>query len=211
MALFQNAALVNHLSANVANGANNSYNSSGYPKVMDYVTDGTYGYRSSYNNPGIAPPQSVVMNTNDQQMRFNSIANDLIQNNKLNGSKVGLSPNATNIITNGAAYAPAGLDYNALQPISIQPVQAPIERSIQQPTIKTVETVVPETVMKDAVKEGFRSMFNPNSYNNNSTLLVVVIVVAVVFMLYQIWQSQKKIEMLVCTMDGRKFKDLSYY
>lgn len=191
MTEFPNFGLINQMSKHIANNAS--------PKILDYQTSESRGYTYSPSSTDLIT-QSMSNNSISQQQRFNAIADQLIySNNALNGGNM----------NNNAIY-PATYDRNTEQRIMrqgsvidslIEPQQLNYTNSVRN--VDMLNNTASQGRINDTPekKESFMNEIVPDvkvkDPQSRLNIIGVIIICFVLFMLIQLYLSQKKLEFMI--------------
>lgn len=177
------------MSRSIANGS--------YPKVLDYDTNSNSGYGPKptdvYNMTGSTP--------RDQEMRFNVMADNILtQQRALESNNVAGMDRQMAYLTEQPT-----IDRPSLPALNTTAGNSPINPIVvQQATPVTdkesfMPLMMPVSQTGRAESQGGQPLFK----NGQEKIIVIVVVIAaVVFLLFQIWSSQRKIELMLMRYNG---------
>ena len=196
MTEFPNFGLINQMSKHIANNAS--------PRVLDYQSNGNVGYVYTPSSTDLVTHTIPVNNSISQQQRFNAIADQLIYSNNVfreneknnNNSIYPLSNNSNveqRIIRQGSVIDslidPQHANYNTTNINSDQNIA--LNNTASQGRINDTS----------GKKESFitEGIFDMKTKDSQSKLNVigVIIICFILFMLIQLYLSQKKLEFMM--------------
>ena len=196
---FPNFGLINQMSKHIANNAS--------PRILDYQSNGSSGYMYAPTSTDLISQATSTGNSISQQQRFNAIADQLIYGDKL------LNANMNANINNGTTFdLPYEYGGRSRQQESV--INTLIK---QQPTNYPVNNVTQNTAsLNQTAEQGVindnsnvpKENFSPDNVNLNSGILAresqnklniigIVIICFILFMLIQLYLSQKKLEFMM--------------
>ena len=196
MTEFPNFGLINQMSKHIANNAS--------PKILDYQTSGSRGYVYTPSSTDLVTHTIPVNNSISQQQRFNAIADQLIYNNNVfreneknnNNSVYPLSNNSNveqRIIRQGSVIDslidPQHANYNTTNINSDQNIA--LNNTASQGRINDTSGK-----KESFITEGIFDMKTKDS-QNKLNVIGVVIICFILFMLIQLYLSQKKLEFMM--------------
>ena len=195
MTEFPNFGLINQMSKHIANNAS--------PRVLDYQSNGNRGYIYSPSSTDLVTQSMPINNSISQQQRFNAVADQLIYSNNAfrEGDKdmnntIYSMPNNQNaeqrIMRQGSVIDslidPQHINYAS----NINPRQnTALNNTVSQGRIN-------DTIEK---KESFANEIMPDMKIKDSqsklNVIGVIIICFILFMLIQLYLSQKKLEFMM--------------
>lgn len=172
MTTFPNFGLINQMSKHLANNTS--------PRILDYTMSDYNGYRYTPSSTDIAS-QPLVTNSISQQQRFNAMAEQLMYNdNRSNNDVVNHNISHQNNMIDNLVNPP-----QTIQPQSQQVLNTTAPRGIINDMNENKESFI----IGDSLVTGeTRNKFN---------IIRTIIIVFVVFMLIQLYLSQKKLEFMM--------------
>ena len=198
MTEFPNFGLINQMSKHIANNAS--------PRVLDYQSNGNMGYVYTPTSTDLITHSIPINNSISQQQRFNAIADQLIYNNNT------FRENEKDINNNNSIY-PLSNNSNVEQRIIkqgsvidslINPQQANYNTTnINSSQNATLNATASQGRINDTTgkKESFTTegMFDMKTKDSQNKLNVISIVIIcfILFMLIQLYLSQKKLEFMM--------------
>lgn len=198
MTEFPNFGLINQMSKHIANNAS--------PRILDYQSNGNVGYVYTPTSTDLITHSIPINNSISQQQRFNAIADQLIYNNAF-------KENEKDINNNNSIYSLAN-NSNAEQRIIRQGsvIDSLIDpqqhanynttniNSNQNATLNNTASqgrINDTTGKKESfTTEGMLDMKTKDS-QNKLNVISIVIICFILFMLIQLYLSQKKLEFMM--------------
>lgn len=194
---FPNFGLINQMSKHIANNAS--------PRILDYQSNGSSGYMYAPTSTDLISQATSTGNSISQQQRFNAIADQLIYGDKL------LNANRMNMNNETKFDLPYEYGGRSRQQESV--INTLIK---QQPTNYPVNNVTQNTAsLNQTAEQGVindnsnvpKENFSPDNVNSNGLLMKesqnklniigIVIICFILFMLIQLYLSQKKLEFMM--------------
>lgn len=210
---FPNFGLINQMSKHIANNAS--------PRILDYQSNGSSGYMYAPTSTDLISQATSTGNSISQQQRFNAIADQLIYGDKLlNANRMNMNMNANaNASVNANANMNNGTTFDLPYEYGGRSRQqeSVINTLIkQQPTNYPVNNVTQNTAsLNQTAEQGVindnsnvpKENFSPDNVNPNGMLVKesqnklniigIVIICFILFMLIQLYLSQKKLEFMM--------------
>lgn len=178
MTTFPNFGLINQMSKHLANNTS--------PRILDYNVSNYNGYTYTPSSTDLVNQPLSTNNSITQQQRFNAMAEQLMLSgvgNSGGGSGEDINNNVEHrIIRQG------NLIDNLIMP----------QQNIN-PQTQMLNTTAPQGRINDN-KEGFifhDEMMTKEAARNRNNIIGTVIIVFIVFMLVQLYLSQKKLEIMM--------------
>lgn len=195
MTEFPNFGLINQMSKHIANNAS--------PRVLDYQSNGNDGYIYSPSSTDLVSQFMPINNSISQQQRFNAIADQLIySNNTFREDDKGMNNTAYSISNNQNAeqrIMRQGSTIDSL--INPQHINYASNNNSGQNT--ALNSVVSQGRINDNIekKESFENGTTSNTKikdsQNKLNLISAIIICFILFMLIQLYLSQKKLEFML--------------
>lgn len=202
---FPNFGLINQMSKHIANNAS--------PRILDYQSNGSSGYMYAPTSTDLISQATSTGNSISQQQRFNAIADQLIYGDKLlNANRMNMNMNANANMNNETTFdLPYKYGGRSRQQESVintlikqQPTNYPVNNITQNTAL--LNQTAEQGVINDnsnIPKENFSSD-NVNSNRilvkesqNKLNIIGIVIICFILFMLIQLYLSQKKLEFMM--------------
>ena len=198
MTEFPNFGLINQMSKHIANNTS--------PRVLDYQSNGNVGYVYTPSSTDLITHSMPISNSISQQQRFNAIADQLIYSNNV------FRENEKDINNNNSIY-PMSNNQNVEQRIMrqgsvidslIDPQYANYNTSnINSAQNSMLNNTASQGRINDATgkKESFTnediSNMKTKDSQNKLNVIGVIIICFILFMLIQLYLSQKKMEFMM--------------
>lgn len=204
---FPNFGLINQMSKHIANNAS--------PRILDYQSNGSSGYMYAPTSTDLISQATSTGNSISQQQRFNAIADQLIYGDKLlNANRMNMNANAnTSVNANNETTFDLPYEYGGRSRQQESVINTLIK---QQPTNYPVNNVTQNTaLLNQTAEQGIindnsnipKENFSPDNANSNGILIKesqnklniigIVIICFILFMLIQLYLSQKKLEFMM--------------
>lgn len=205
---FPNFGLINQMSKHIANNAS--------PRILDYQSNGSSGYMYAPTSTDLISQATSTGNSISQQQRFNAIADQLIYGDKLlNVNRMNMNANASvNANMNNETAFDLPYEYGGRSRQQESVINTLIK---QQPTNYPVNNVTQNTaLLNQTAEQGIindnsnipKENFSPDNVNSNSGIVAresqnklniigIVIICFILFMLIQLYLSQKKLEFMM--------------
>lgn len=202
---FPNFGLINQMSKHIANNAS--------PRILDYQSNGSSGYMYAPTSTDLISQATSTGNSISQQQRFNAIADQLIYGDKLlNANRMNINANANANMNNGTTFdLPYEYGGRSRQQESVintlikqQPSNYPVN-NVTQNSVSLNQTAEQGVINDNSnvPKENFSSdNINSNGIlikesQNKLNIIGIVIICFILFMLIQLYLSQKKLEFMM--------------
>lgn len=195
---FPNFGLINQMSKHIANNAS--------PRILDYQSNGSSGYMYAPTSTDLISQATSTGNSISQQQRFNAIADQLIYGDKLLNAN--MNANMNNGTTFDLPYEYGGRSRQQESVINTLIKQQPTNYPVNNVTQNTasLNQTAEQGVINDnsnVPKENFSpDNVNPNGMlvkesQNKLNIIGIVIICFILFMLIQLYLSQKKLEFMM--------------
>ena len=192
MTEFPNFGLINQMSKHIANNAS--------PKILDYQTSGSRGYTYSPSSTDLITQSVSSNNSISQQQRFNAIADQLIySNNVLNEGN--MNSNAIYPTTSDRNVEHRIIRQGSVIDSLIDPQQTNYANSVRNGEM--LNNTVSQGRINDTSgkKESFMneivSDVKVKDSQSKLNIIGVIIICFILFMLIQLYLSQKKLEFMM--------------
>ena len=202
---FPNFGLINQMSKHIANNAS--------PRILDYQSNGSSGYMYAPTSTDLISQATSTGNSISQQQRFNAIADQLIYGDKLlNTNRMNMNMN-TNVNMNNETTFDLPYEYGGRSRQQESVINTLIK---QQPSNYPVNNVTQNSVsLNQTAEQGIindnsnipKENFSSDNVNSNGILIKesqnklniigIVIICFILFMLIQLYLSQKKLEFMM--------------
>ena len=196
---FPNFGLINQMSKHIANNAS--------PRILDYQSNGSSGYMYAPTSTDLISQATSTGNSISQQQRFNAIADQLIYGDKLLNAN--MNANMNNGTTFDLPYEYGGRSRQQESVINTLIKQQPTNYPVNNVTQNTAS--LNQTAEQGVINDNSnvpKENFSPDSVNSNSGILAresqnklniigIVIICFILFMLIQLYLSQKKLEFMM--------------
>ena len=202
---FPNFGLINQMSKHIANNAS--------PRILDYQSNGSSGYMYAPTSTDLISQATSTGNSISQQQRFNAIADQLIYGDKLlNANRMNMNMN-TNVNMNNETTFDLPYEYGGRSRQQESVINTLIK---QQPSNYPVNNVTQNSVsLNQTAEQGIindnsnipKENFSSDNVNSNGILIKesqnklniigIVIICFILFMLIQLYLSQKKLEFMM--------------
>lgn len=204
---FPNFGLINQMSKHIANNAS--------PRILDYQSNGSSGYMYAPTSTDLISQATSTGNSISQQQRFNAIADQLIYGDKLlNANRMNMDTNANaNANMNNGTTFDLPYEYGGRSRQQESVINTLIK---QQPSNYPVNNVTQNSVsLNQTAEQGVindnsnvpKENFSSDNINSNGILIKesqnklniigIVIICFILFMLIQLYLSQKKLEFMM--------------
>lgn len=198
---FPNFGLINQMSKHIANNAS--------PRILDYQSNGSSGYMYAPTSTDLISQATSTGNSISQQQRFNAIADQLIYGDKLlNANRMNANANMNNETKFDLPYEYGGRSRQQESVINTLIKQQPPNYPVNNVTQNT--TPLNQTAEQGVINDNSnvpKENFSSNNVNSNGMLIKesqnklnivgIVIICFILFMLIQLYLSQKKLEFMM--------------
>lgn len=189
MTEFPNFGLMNQMSKHIANNAS--------PKILDYQMNGNNGYIFSPTSTDLMTSYTPSNNSISQQQRFNAIADQLLYNNTLfNENKQNDTNSSYNQNSNQVAVQQRSIIDSLINP------QQQVVYSNNTQSLPKLNNKVEQGIIYDNASVPKERFTNNDGImriepENRLNIIGVVIIGLILFMLIQLYLTQKKLEFML--------------